>query len=403
MSGERLNILQVTPFFYPAWAYGGVPRVVYELSRELARRGHSVSVCTTDVLDAGHRYLAPSDPVELEGMEVHYFRNRSNSLAFNHQLFAPVGMKGFLRTSGAAFDVIHMHAHRHLLNNLARSCALKHGKPYVLSGHGTILRIERKERTKAVFDLFLGDKVLRDASAFIAVSHAEIKQYEGMGVAGSRCRVIYNGIDASAFSRLPGPGRFRERHGLNDKKIILFLGKITPRKGIDFLARTFAGLDVKRSVLVIAGSEIGFSGSVKERIEGIIQDRSVSDRVLYTGFLDGDEKLSAYRDADVLVYPAVHEIFGLVPLEAILCGTPAIVTDGCGCGEIFRGREMGYLIKYGDVDGFRATLIDVLSNPADAEAKVAAGREFIIKELTWASAAKAHEEVYRDVISEKGA
>ena len=142
MKSRKLKILHITPCFYPAWAYGGIPRVVYELTRDLAKRGHDVSVYTTDVLDRGSRHN--SGEVVVQGVKVHYFRNLSNCLAYNFQVYLPAGLFGCMGRAVKDFDIIHLHGHRNFLNNIARHWAKKFRRPYILSAHGTVLRIARR-------------------------------------------------------------------------------------------------------------------------------------------------------------------------------------------------------------------------------------------------------------------
>jgi len=383
--------LQITPCFYPAWAYGGIPRVAYELSRELARMGHNVTVYTTDVFDQHNRCEESGKETIVDGMRVRYFKNVSNSLAYHYQLYLPLGMQQAVRETIADFDVIHLHGHRNFLNNIVHHYAKKAGKDYILSGHGTILRIERRVFLKLIFDRIFGNRVLRDAKRFVAVSENEIHQYAEMGIDRSKVEVIYNGIDIDAFTDLPEIGAFKKKYGLMGKKVVLYLGKITPRKGIDFLVKAFARMNATDAVLVIAGNDMGF----RSQVEKIAREKGVNSRVLFTGLLTGIDKLSAYRDADMLVYPAIHEIFGLVPFEAMLCGTPVIVTDDCGCGEIIGSQGIGYLVKYNAIDDLAARMRFVLENKQDAAKKVAKGCKFIAEMLSWRSIEAQYERVYR--------
>ncbi len=392
MPRNRLKILQVVPYFYPAWAYGGIPRVAYELSRELVGRGHAVTVYTTDALDRGSRYGQGGKEVVVDGIKVRYFRNLSNALAYDHQIFLPTGLPGAIRRSIADFDILHLHGHRHLLNNAVHFHAMKSGKPFVLSGHGTVVRIERRVWAKRVFDKVLGDRILRDARRLVAVSEHEVGQYREMGVEKERIEVIYNGIDVDAYGALPEKGGFRGKYSLADRKIVLYLGKITPRKGLDFLVRAFSELEGRDAVLVIAGNDMGF----RDKVEAVIREKGVGDRVLFTGLLVGEEKLSVYRDADVVVYPAIHEIFGLVPFEAIMCGTPVIVTDDCGCGEIIGREGIGTTVRYGDVSGLRDKMAEVLSDGRGASEKVGKGRKFVEDNLSWERIGAKYERMYQE-------
>src|SRR5262245_29456267 len=101
-----MKILLCVVYYEPAWAYGGPPRMVFDLSRELTARGHMVTVCTTDALDRGKRVR------ELEqlsnGVHVIRFRNLSNWLAFHVKVFIPLGMRQWLASHINEFDVVHL-------------------------------------------------------------------------------------------------------------------------------------------------------------------------------------------------------------------------------------------------------------------------------------------------------
>jgi glycosyltransferase involved in cell wall biosynthesis len=84
---------------------------------------------------------------------------------------------------------------------------------------------------------------------------------------------------------------------------------------------------------------------------------------VFTGLLRGRDRLAALADADVLVYPSQDEIFGLVPLEAILCGTPVIVADDSGCAEVVRAVGGGQIVPVADVDRLTRAIDDVVGHP----------------------------------------
>lgn len=397
MIGEKLKILQVTPFYYPAWAYGGAPRIVYELSGALAKRGHDVTVYTTDVLDEASRYSCNDNRANVEGVKVIYFKNLSNSLAYNHQGYLPLGLMKTVRESLSGFDVIHLHCHRHLLNNIVRHFAVKLKKPYIFSAHGTVLRIQRKIFIKALYDILLGNRILKHASHFVAVSEREAIQYQNSGVHKDIISVIYNGIDAHNFDDLPAKNIFRNQYGLKDSKVILYLGRISSEKGLDFLVRAFSSIRRDDTVLVIAGNDMGF----KKNVEKVIESEHASGKVIFSGLLEGDMKKAAYQDADLVVLPSSHEIFGLVPFEAIMCGSPVIVTDTCGCSEIIGKEDIGYVVKYNDLNGLRQKIMDILENRDIAMGKVKKGQKFIKNALSWEGTGYRYEQLYMDIVLKK--
>ncbi len=99
MSVAALRILHVVPYYEHAWAYGGIPRLATTMTRALARRGHVVTVCTTDVCDAHSR--TPLARESSHDVDVRVFRNLSNRLAYHLQFFTPIGLGAYLRTAGS--------------------------------------------------------------------------------------------------------------------------------------------------------------------------------------------------------------------------------------------------------------------------------------------------------------
>src|SRR5215831_1694721 len=117
----RIRILHVSPYGEAAWAYGGIPRVLGALTRGLAKRGHSVTVCTTDVCDESSRLPSSRRPEGPDAERITHcsFRNVSNRLAYRQQAFLPLGLRQFLRNHAGDFDVAHLHACRNLPGALA--------------------------------------------------------------------------------------------------------------------------------------------------------------------------------------------------------------------------------------------------------------------------------------------
>src|SRR6266542_504082 len=323
-----LRILHVVPYYEQAWAYGGIPRLATAMTRALARRGHHVTVCTTDVRDQDSR--AARDRARADGVDVRVFPNVSNALAYHHQLFTPIGMRSFLRSSAHSFDVAHIHACHNLPAVMAASALSRAGVPYVVQPNGTALPIERRILAKQIFARTAGRRLLRDAARVIAVSNAEGTHLRELGVDDSRIMLIPNPVDDAEFATIPDPSQFRGTLGIGREPLVVFLGKLTPRKGVIDLVRAFASSTTPGAVLAIAGNDMG----VGSRVTELVRQLGLQRRVFMTGLLAGPVRLAALAAADVVVYPSRDEIFGLVPLEALLCGTPVVVCDDSGCGEI---------------------------------------------------------------------
>lgn len=319
-----MKILQVIPYFYPAWTYGGPVRVAYDVSRGLAKRGHEVTVYTSDMKNCCTRI--DSRAKEVDGIEVHYFRNLSAMTANEMKLFITLEIIPMIKRKIRSFDVAHLHEYRTFQNIVVRHYATKYGVPYVLQAHGSLPRIMAKQRLKWIYDVFFGYRLLKDASKVIALSQTEAEQYKGMGVPERMIEVIPNGIDLLEYGNLPSKGSFKKKFSIDDdKKIILYLGRIHMTKGIDFLVKAYAyltkNMKYNNAVLVIAGPDDGYLAEAKSLCDSL----SISDSVLFTGFISGEDKLKALVDSDVFVTPSFLG-FPVTFLEACATGTPIITT-----------------------------------------------------------------------------
>lgn len=360
-----LRILHVTPYFEHAWAYGGIPRVVTTMARALARRGHDVTVCTTDVATADGR-LAAGTPDDLplataSPIRVRVFRNVSNWAAYRWQAFLPIGFRRFLQAHLDDFDVVHLHACHNVLSAVAaRACCESH-VPFLVSPHGTAPRLERRRAAKWIFERTLGRNILANASLVAAVSGAEERQLLRLGVAHDRIVTVPNPIDLETFDDRPPRGGFRSTHDMGNDPIVMFLGKLTPRKRVDVLVQAFAYLKSPQARLVIAGNDMGVAHALGRQVNRL----GLTDRVTFTGLLSGRERVAALVDADAVVYASTDEVFGLVPLEALLCGTPVVVSNDSGCGEVIQRVGGGIAVPPRDPVALAGALGRVLGAPGE--------------------------------------
>jgi glycosyltransferase involved in cell wall biosynthesis len=385
---EALHVLQVSPYFPPTWAYGGIPRIVYGLGKGLLARGVKTSVWTTDAFDAKNR--SPKDfHHQLEGLNIWVSKNLSNHLAYEHQLFLPQNARQILDEIQNV-DLVHLHGHRHLLNNHAIAWANRRGIPWVFTPNGTLPRQERKLGTKIIWDRVVAAKAHKGAAACIAVSRAEVGQMLRVGISKDRIHQIPNGLMLEEFADLPPKGSFKEKWGITGP-VVSYLGRISPRKGVEHLVAAFSGDGLPQATLVVAGNDMGALDLARSKAD---------DRVIFTGLLEGRDRLALLVDSEVLVYPSSDEIFGLVPFEGLLCGTPAVVGGDCGCGQLIREAGAGLLVQHANVSELRDRIRVLLSDQVAAAAMVARGREYVLKNLSFEHVASAHEALYRQVLSQ---
>jgi len=336
-----MKILQVIPYFLPAYAFGGPVKVAYQVSRELARRGHEVVVYATDAENPSSRL--DTEPVKVVGgIKVHYMRNLSLMSAGKLKLFITPQLISQCKQETKKFDVIHLHEYRTYQNIVVHHYAKKYGIPYFLQAHGSLPRVVAKQNLKRIYDALFGYELLRDSWKVVALSQNEAEQYKSMGVSKEKIVIIPNGIDLSDYANPPPKGAFKEKFKIpKDKKIILYLGRIHKSKGIDLLVKAYSQLishmKLKETMLVIAGPDDGYLCEVRSLASFL----GVSNSVLFTGFISAEDKLKALIDADVFVTPSFYG-FPITFLEACAVGTPIVATTTGDYLEWINGN-VGYV------------------------------------------------------------
>ena len=382
-----MNVLQIIPFLAPE--FGGSVTIAYNLSLQLQKRGHRVTILTTDYkFDAEYAHEA-----EKLGVEVASFPCSINL----GSLHVSPSMRKWLYMHTAQCDVLHLHNLRSYQNIAALSCATNAAKPFVLQPHGTVPRIMDRRILKSAYDLVWGRRLMKKADFLIAVSKMELRQFEDWGAESGRTVVVPNALDTERLRPCDDAKRTQVRNSLgvdSTSKLILYVGRIHKIKGLDFLVRSFAVLSKKRTgvKLVIAGPDDGY----REHLEGLVRNLGIDDRVIFVGFTRNVNEL--YGAADLLVCPAIYEIFGLVPFESLVCGTPVVVTDGCGCGDLVREANCGYIVEYGNIAELNDTIEIALDDNQETKEMIARGQDYVLRNLNWEEATKRIESVYENCI-----
>lgn len=415
-----LRILHVAPYFEHAWAYGGIPRVVSAQAHALAAAGHHVTVATTDARDgrtrtsaagdATPRRFAPRRERTADGIDVLVFPNLSNAAAYRWQFYTPRGFAGWLGAHARDFDVAHLHACHNLLTARGAAMLQRAGVPYVVQPNGTARRIERRRAAKWVFDALFGAELLAHAARIIAVSGSERRQIQELAYPGSpfdsqsddslaqgrkNPGLVPNPLAPLPSCCMPERGWLRERLGLTDGPLLMYLGTLSPRKQPGMLARAASALGRADVQLVFAGNDMGEERAVRR----LVRRLGLEPRTRFTGLLTGPSRYAALAAADVVVYPSYGEVFGLVPLEALQAGTPVIVSNDNGCGEIIGEIGGGLLVAPGNPALLAAAVGKILDSlprwrAAAAQAGAEASRRFHPDVV-----AAQLEEVYREVVA----
>lgn len=327
-----MRILLVTPYFIPAWGFGGPVKVVADLATELHHRGHHVTVATTDVLDAKKR-IHISDDV-LDGVPVKYFRNISTTAAFRWNVYAPRGFASWLKKNIQQFDVIHCHDFYTGLNVAVSRVASKAGVPYVIQPHGALIPIRQQAKFSWIKKLWLRmyPEVFGQASQVLASTikeQQEIHQWQNVPI--DRITVLPNGLDAASVGRPAARNDVRRQFGLSAKDfVVLYFGRIQYIKGVDISLQALAEIQDVPWKYIVVGRDDG----QQEMLKTLSVTLGIADRVQFVGPKFGNELNQLLGISDVFLFNSRSESFPIAVLNACAAGLPAILSPECRLPEV---------------------------------------------------------------------
>lgn len=284
------------------------------------------------------------------------------------------------------YDVIH--AHDWLSFGAGIAAKEVSGKPLIVHVHATEF-----DRTGGHPNQYIYDEERRGMHAadwVVAVSH-RTKQaiVEHYAIDPNKVIVMHNGLDHEEHQRdLP---QILTQIRAQGKKIVLFLGRITIQKGPDhFLNVAKRVLELDPNVIfVITGT-----GDMENRIIRMSAELGISNNIIFTGSVWGDQRIQLYRAADMYVMPSVSEPFGITALEALANGTPLLISKQTGAGEVVTHSLRS---DFWDIDD----MADKIYNTLHSQALSATLREFgllDVKRMTWDTVADKCANLYKQAI-----
>ena len=374
-----MKILQVTPYFAPAWAYGGPPRVMHDYAAGLVALGHQVDVFTTDVLDQYER--AGPDIETLDGVRVRRFPNVSNELAWRRKKYLPRGLLTALLRSAGCYDVVHVTDTRTYVAAAAHVASSVRGVPLAVSAFGSLPRSRGlRGLVKGGYDLAFVRPMLHRSKLLLAQTRHEAALYEEFG--GRPETIRHLTLPLPPVEKPAVPGVFRQRLGIGaDEPLLLFLGRIDRLKGLDVLIESIEPLLANRTSLAIVGRDDGQLAELETQFAPLFAD----GRVRFAGPLYGRERFEAYADADVFCLTPLHwEETSLASLEAAASGTAVVVTEQAELPGLT--PETGGFVVPLDRTAIRAAVESALADPemgARAQRHVLDrhGRDAVVAEL----------------------
>lgn len=363
---------------------GGTAERTYQMSKHLADRGIKCSILT---LNLG---LTPEILNSLDTVEV------VTIPCMNKRFFVPqLSFKSLKRINDliARVDIVHIMGHWSIINALVYIFARQLNKPYVFCPAGTYLIYGRSKNLKLLYNLIIGQKIMRNAKLCIASTAEERSYIVNCGVNSRKVVLIPNGIDLENIP-VRNEVSFRSKYNIGDCPFILFVGTFSPIKGPDLLLEAFNRVKEKFPSyrLVFAGTDRGMLPELRKYVAKF----NLQARVHFVGHLGEIDKAQAYYTADLLVVPSRSEVISMVALEAGSTGTPVLITDQCGFDEIT--AVDGGMVVPASVAGLERGLIELLSRPERLKAIGKNLEKYIAQNYSWGNITRKYIELYNQIL-----
>ncbi len=386
------RILHATPYFAPAFVYGGPPRSVLGLCRGLQRSDVQVSVVTTTANGAGELPPDITAAGTFQGVPVDYLPR-----AFPRRSFAAPRLTATLDSRRRDYDLVHVHGCWNLFGWAAARWCRRVGIPYVVSPRGMLhpWSFAHGRVRKSLAYHLIEARTLRAARFIHTTSDEETQIVSALGVAADIV-MIPNGVDAAAPVSPADAGEFRRRIGADSSDfVLLFLGRLHPKKGLKVLIEAFRVALRTHPDLCLALAGAGDDAYVSQ-LHDTTRDLQERHRIVFPGFLDGEQRRLALASADAFVLTSHSENFGLSVGEAMAAGLPVIVSRECPWQQVEEWRA-GFWVENTAAE-IAAAMGRLVDDRASARVMGENGRRGVGRTLDWSALAENMLQAYRSAL-----
>ena len=340
---------------------GGMNVYVRQLAGALSDMGMKIDIFTREHLDVVNR-------VETIGPNVRVIHLKAGEPdAHLGDLYALLPdflerLNDFREEEGLEYDVVH--SHYWLSAWVGRELSQAINVPHVVTFH-TLSLIKMQSRAGEIEQTerpFVEAEVMATADRIIAFSpHERDSMARLYGADACKVSLVPCGVDLEVFRPLDQKS-VRSRLGLNGEKILLYVGRVEPIKGLDLLVETAAQMDSTEGVrMMVVGADVNGDREM-HRVKQLAKERDLEDKIDFVGQVDHDDLPLYYNAADVCVVPSYYESFGLVALESMACGTPVVATRVGGLSTIIHHGRTGYLKSWRCPEAFANSVEMIISS-----------------------------------------
>ncbi len=368
---------------------GGPAKAVLEVSQALSEQQQKITIFSTE---DRFRQFKGIDEFQRQGIEIRLFES------FGRYCYAPL-LRNELERRINTFDVVHIHGLWTYPTWAASQVSFKHRIPYVIRPCGMLDRycLSHHEIRKKIYYECVEHQNLKRAAAIHFTSEAERER--SLYPVDVPTAILPLGINLNDYI-LPPSGRFKKRYPqLKDKRIILFLGRVNFKKGLDLLIQAFNEIvqKIPSAHCVIAGPDDEGYG---KKLRNLIEQKKVQGHITFVDFVDEKDKLELLGDSEIFCLPSRQENFGIAMIEAMAAGLPVVISDQVNLSHEIKLAGAG-LITSLDSKELTSVLLELLNNDQLRTSMIQNGKAFVKENYQWQSVAQKWLETYETLTDSK--
>lgn len=376
-----MKALIVTPYFPPR--KGGLENYAYNISKILSEKGHDITIFSSGNTKESYNFkvIRVNNKISISNTPLDFVLPKLSKLVKEED-----------------FDLINAHMPVPFYADMAAIAARRNNIPFILTYHndvvkeGLLLGLLASSYNKSLlqFTLRSADRIITP-SPYVYNESPLIKNF------ADKTALIPPGVDPEKYK--PGEGHVKKRYNLSsDSKIILFVGAMNrghSHKGVDILLKAFSKIKMENVYLFLAGT-----GDMIPEYKKLAQNLGISERVVFTGFIDEESLIDLYRGSYMLILPTLTpaEGFGMVLIEANACGTPVIGSKIGGIKYVIKDGKTGLLVPPGDPEALAKAMQRLLEDDELTKKMGSKGKKMVEKNYTWDKSVKLTARVFEEVI-----
>ncbi|MFC1995134.1 glycosyltransferase [Chloroflexota bacterium] len=393
MPASRLRIAMLSAHSCPIGSLGakdtgGMSVYIRELARELGKQGHLVDVYTRAHNPRDSQTYELGQNARLVHLEAGEVEDIQKLVVYSHLPDFACSLERFRKHNGLQYDLIF--SHYWLSGLVGEYLQQQWNVPHITMFHtlGAVKNAIGIEEEEPELRIETEKDLAKSCHHIIAATEKEkenlILHYSA---SPGKIGVVPCGVNLELFQPVD-KRTAKQQLGFDDNKIILFVGRIDPLKGIDRLIKAMPYLrDTQGLRLVIIGGDEHSQHEI-EKLQELSRDLHIQDSVTFPGLIKHGQLPYFYSAADACVVPSYYESFGLVALESLACGTPVVATDVGDLKSIIRQGETGYVIKDNAPHRLAEKIALLLSRPSTDTESVLSIRASVSR-FSWSNIAEA--------------